>query len=251
MRLPWDDPRRQVRPIRYHPHPQARPVQPRDWDKAQTAIASRHSRRRHAKAHDRIYPLTGLLVCADCHSPCRGQSARGFTYYRDAARDYGRNCKNGMVRSRVLEDELVTFFSRLKITENVKQKVLRRLGSGVNMKRAEKDRLSLEGQLERIKQLFVLGDLSETKYLQEKAKLELALTKLQPAAQPVLDLQETVRLLQTYGGVLNRANDTEKKAFFAAVLSEVFVKNKKIVALRPKPNYYDLLVCVSSAPEWI
>ena len=57
------------------------------WDRTQSAIRSRHTRRRTITHKMHVYPLTGLLVCAKCKSPWRGHNDRRGHYYRDAARD--------------------------------------------------------------------------------------------------------------------------------------------------------------------
>ena len=41
--------------------------------------------------------------------------------------------------------------------------------------------------------------------------------------------------------VLVKAAGEERKQLLHAVLDDMYVRNKKIVAIRPKPNYYDLL----------
>ena len=66
------------------------------------------------------------------------------------------------------------------------------------------------------------------------------------------ELQNVPKLAQQYAalilqnGVLADANDQERKGLFHTVLDEIYVKNKKVVAIRPKPNYYNLL-CMSPA----
>ncbi len=41
--------------------------------------------------------------------------------------------------------------------------------------------------------------------------------------------------------LLAQATPEEQRVFYQTVLSEVFVINKKIVAIRPKPNYSELI----------
>ena len=48
-----------------------------------------------------------------------------------------------------------------------------------------------------------------------------------------------------FGRVLAKASPLDRKRFFRTVLEDVYVENRKIVAIRPKPNYYDLL-CMSA-----
>jgi hypothetical protein len=92
--------------------------------------------------------------------------------------------------------------------------------------------------------MFVMGDWSEPDYLREKARIDAELAQLRPVEG--LDIAQAAELLETLGGVLAEATDEERKSFFQTVLDEVYVKNKKVVAVRPKPNYYNLL-CMSPA----
>ncbi len=84
-----------------------------------------------------------------------------------------------------------------------------------------------------------MGDWSETDYLREKARIEAELAQLRPVE--TVHIEQAVDLLQTLGTVLDQSTDDEQKQFFQAVLDEVLVRNKKVVAVRPKPNYYNLL----------
>lgn len=58
------------------------------------------------------------------------------------------------------------------------------------------------------------------------------------------------RLLNTFGRMIAQASPKDRKAFFRTVLEEVVVANREIVEICPRPNFYDLLLCVQSAPEW-
>lgn len=53
-------------------------------------------------------------------------------------------------------------------------------------------------------------------------------------------------LLNDFGQELDSASPIRREQFYRTVLDKAFVKNRKIVAIRPKPNYYDLLLFVCS-----
>jgi hypothetical protein len=72
-----------------------------------------------------------------------------------------------------------------------------------------------------------------------------------PCVQPKFEIKEAAKLLTTFGKVLDNANVQEKKVFFRTVLDEVGVNNRKIVAIRPKPNYYDLLSMSDVRPNGV
>ncbi len=203
------------------------------------------TRRTGTKHDDRVYPLTGILVCENCQSPFRGQSARKYAYYKDSGQTYGKTCKPAMIRTDLLENDLIEFFASVEITDEIKAEILEQAGSTRSQEQSERDRARLKGQLDRAKKLYLAGDLTDRDYEQEKAKVDLALSLIRPAEQPSLDLEQAAYFLTTFGKMLAKASPIDRKRFFRTVLEEVYVENRKIVAIRPKSNYYDLL-CMSA-----
>ena len=98
---------------------------------------------------------------------------------------------------------------------------------------------SLNEQLTRAKKLFMMGDLSEKEYLQEKERIDLAKSQTRTVEPP--DIGKAAEFLKNYASLLATASDEERQLFFHTVLLEVFVDKKKVVAIRPKPNYHNLL----------
>ena len=225
----------------FYPGKHAAIIDQSTWDKAQQAIRASQRRRTGTKLSDRVYPLTGLAICAECGSPFRGQSARQNTYYLDSGRAYGKDCKPALIPAHQLEGKLVKLFAAVEITEAIKAKVLAHLSKKKDAGQAERKQAALSGQLERIKRLFQLGDISEAEYLKERARIEQALAQLNPVIQPQIDLEEAARLLTTFGATLAQATASERKVFYRTVLEQVVVKNRQVVAIRPKPHFYDLL----------
>ncbi len=214
------------------------------WDKAQQARQTRYGRPRTSKSTDRVYPLSGLLRCGECRSPLRGQGQRTVRYYQDPAGQLGKNCSQKATRAELVEKQLVDLFAHIQITNDLKRQVLERLSAETDQKSAMRERTQLTARLERAKQLFFLGDWSEAQYLKEKSAVEADLAQLRPA--DTVDVEKAAEVLQSLGRLLHKANERETKQFFQLVMDEAFVRNKKVVAIRPKPDYYDLL-CMSLA----
>ena len=57
-----------------------------------------------------------------------------------------------------------------------------------------------------------------------------------------------MELLQTYCGVLAEASDAEKRQFLQPILDDVYIKDKQVIAIRSKPDYYDLLSTSPAVP---
>jgi DNA invertase Pin-like site-specific DNA recombinase len=215
------------------------------WTKAQHARAARFGRPTTSKTADRIYPLTGLIRCRECNTAMRGQAEHDRRFYRDPAPAYGRPCDQvKLVAAEVVENRLVEFFHGLRLPDDIRDGVIRKLQGAQELDKSEEAKTRLNNQLERAKRLFVLGDISETEYQHDKARIESLRSQIQPVQ--TADLQEASKLLETFGTVLAKATSSEQKQFFHTVLQDVYVENKKVVAIRPKPIYYNLM-CMSPA----
>ena len=221
------------------------------WDKAHRAIQSTLRRRARQDPEHRVYPLTGLAVCEKCGSPFRGQSNRGYTYYKDSGHAYGKDCKPDMIPAGELESPLIAFFAAIAIDDDIKQRALSMVTPARSTEADQRERADLLARQERNKRLFQLGDLTDSEYMKERGEIDRALARLQPIVQSQFEIEEAAKLLNTFGRMIAQASPEDRKAFFRTVLEEVVVENREIVEICPKPNFYDLLLCVRSAPEWI
>ena len=229
----------------YHAGRHAPIIDEATWNKAQRARALRYSRPQTTKANDRTYLLTGIVRCRECKTGLRGQAARDVRYYRDPARMAGRHCGQvTMVKADDVERRLVQYFSGLKLPDKLQDQVLNMLKADRPSAVPAQDPERLRNRLARAKRLFMLGDLSETEYLHEKAEIEAQQAQLHPVQDT--DLDEARHLLESMSSTLAGATPTELQEFFKTVLQDVYVEHKKVVAIRPKPNYYNLL-CMSPA----
>jgi hypothetical protein len=181
--------------------------------------------------------------------PAARSERPGARRYRDAAFDHGIDCPEKTAPAEAPEGELIQFPSQFRITDEIKDMVLQKLGVTFDPGRAKKQRAALLRRFERVKTLFKMGDLSEAEYLRDKERINGALAQIQPAAKPEVNLQRAIELLETLGRAVEHATDAERKQLFAAVLSAAYVENKKIVAVRPRPNYYDLLMMSPVRPN--
>src|SRR4030042_174922 len=64
-----------------------------------------------ARKGSRDYPLSGLARCARCGWPMRGAFASGKRYYRDPARDQGREGEQRMVPAEEAEEATGDFMT--------------------------------------------------------------------------------------------------------------------------------------------
>ena len=147
-----------------------------------------------ARSGSRVYPLTGIALCARCKRRIRGSFASGRRYYRDPSRQQGGDCDQRMVRADDAEAALGAFLGRLVLPANWQERVLEILQEQLGDKRdVTQERARIEKQLIRLKRLYVLGDLTELEYLAERDRLQAQLVTLTPPAMP--DLERAAELL--------------------------------------------------------
>lgn len=103
-------------------------------------------------------------------------------------------------------------------------------------------REQIEGRLERLKQLFVLGDLSETEYRRVRDKGWTRLADLTLLELP--DRQRTAELLQDFGKIWDAATPKERKQTVRTLLETVCLDSGDdgpVTGIEPKEAYRALL----------
>jgi DNA invertase Pin-like site-specific DNA recombinase len=219
------------------------PIIPRElFEQVQkTRKARRRRRGTSAPSKSRIYPLTGIAKCARCGTPMRGSASSGRRYYRDPARDQGRDCDQRLVRAREAEDALGDFLKGLTLPQTWQEKTLRLLEEQANEQQETlRQKKRIEGQLERLKRLFVLGDLTEREYKAERDKLKTRLATLTPPE--MIDLEEAASLLQRFETLWDAATGRERKEISHTLLKAVYLDSEQgpVVAIEPKPEFAPL-----------
>ena len=183
-------------------------------------------------------PLTGIACCARCDGRLRGAFVSGKSYYRDIAREQGRACDQRMVHADLAEAALGGFLSRLVLPADWRAQILVlvkvRVKTADNME-AEQGRINT--LLERLKRLFLLGDLGEREYVAERDRLRNQLAALVPPALP--DLERAAALLRDFGKLWDAATPPERKQILQTLLAAVYldVDRGPVVAVEPRAQF--------------
>ena len=207
-----------------------------------------------ARKGSREYPLSGLARCARCGWPMRGACASGRRYYRDPARDQGRDCDQRMVSAEDAEEALGAFMQRLSLPSDWQDRVLKviqdRAGKHVDIGR---EKARIKGQLGRLKRLFVLGDLEEQQYLGERTRLGAMAAALIPPALP--DLDRAAELLGNFGAIWDAADLRERRQVLHTLAEAVYLDSGvkgPVVAMQARVEFAPLFGLVSGvgAEAW-
>ena len=112
----------------------------------------------------------------------------------------GDGCDQPITRAEPLEEQLVDWITDFKPDEELRTTILASIRSAANG--ADDDatcRRELVGQLERLRDLYVMGDLSKSDYVLRRQALEEELARAAPLFDPRLDKAE--ELLADFGRV--------------------------------------------------
>ncbi|MHB1469669.1 MAG: hypothetical protein ACYCU0_10575 [Solirubrobacteraceae bacterium] len=112
-----------------------------------------------------------------------------------STRRYGHACGERIVKAEVLEGQLVDWISGFQPDGQLLDLLLDRLraASGTEQRETAGQRRSeLLGQLKRLQDLYVLGDLSKAQYAIRRQAIEEEVQRLGPPAGPAIDRVRTI-----------------------------------------------------------
>jgi hypothetical protein len=165
----------------------------------------------------------------------RGSSSSGRRYYRDPARDQCRDCDQLLVRAEDAEDAVGHHLQALTIPPDWKEQILAIIRETTrDVEDVQQRRARCEAQLERLKRLFVLGDISEGEYRRERDDLRARLAALKPPEMP--DLEQAARLLDDIGVIWEKATLEEEKQIAHTLLEAVYLDSEDGPVVRVEPR---------------
>ncbi len=219
------------------------------FEKCQQARVTRRGRTVRGKSKKRTYPLSRLALCARCGKPMRGQANHANErYYRDPRRST-HICDQKMVRAEDAERQIVEYLANIKLPDDWRERVMQLSQlDQAEVESNDEKRRRWEGQLERARKLYLMGDMEEDDYRAMRENLKSKISALEPMQEP--DLEEAAATLETIGSLLEHANPKELDDVFHALLNSVYLDSDDtgpVVAIEPKP-FLKLLMDVSIRP---
>jgi len=223
------------------------------FDKCQEKRGFRSSRNVNKKSTKRIYPLSRLALCARCGYPMRGQGSPEYRYYRDPKHSI-KQCTQHQIRADAVEDALIQYLSQIKLPHDWRARILQQsLAAQSNKQAVERQKASLEKQLERAKTLYQMGDIEQEEYFNTRNEIRAKLAAIEPVRDP--DLEHAAKLLENIGELFKSATLQELDSIFHALLRTVYLDGGTygpVMAIEPQP-FLKVLMDVSgvpSVPDW-
>ena len=185
------------------------------------------------------YLLRKLLHCERCGARMHGTrgSRPPVRRYLCSTRRHGHDCDQPITRAEPLEEQLVDWISGFQPDEELRATILasiRSAASGANGDATR--RRELVGQLERLRDLYVMGDLSKSEYVLRRQALEEELARAAPPFDPRLDKAE--ELLADFGRVWQLEDvPAKRRRLLATLFDRVWQDGGTIVAVKPREPF--------------
>jgi len=213
------------------------------WKGMQSARSKRRSKKPGTKRSDRVYPLRRLIRCKKCNGAfMRGSFASGRRYYRCSAREYGIECEEKMINAEVVEREVRNWLAGITVPDDWRKRIL----EIIRMREGDPDpdregRALLERALRRARDLYLWGDYDERSYRAEKEKIERSLDALQPPSSSLQNLENLAETLVNFARLWDESSNKDRLRLARAMLNTVWVEDKKVVLIEPKPVIKELI----------
>jgi hypothetical protein len=179
-------------------------------------------------------------TCEPPHEPYRSLaccSRPPVRRYLCSTRRHGRDCDQPITRAEPLEEQLVEWISDFRPDEELRAAILASIRSAARGSNNDGlRRRELVRQLERLRDLYVMGDLSKSEYVLRRQALEEQLARIRPPFDPRLDKAE--ELLADFGRVWQLEHDPAKRRrLLATLFDRVWQDGGTIVAVKPREPF--------------
>ncbi|MBA3822784.1 MAG: recombinase family protein [Ktedonobacterales bacterium] len=237
------------------------------WEEAQSVNRARSVRRQSIPHGSKSYSLGGGIVkCLSCLA--KGEPA-AFQIYQTRRKESWHGsliCGNRVRRDRcdqpsaplrILEqqiewclhdlvlplEDMSTLIEQYKIYQQINHP----------QQDVEGELKRLEARLERQTKLYEMGDWTEERYFKERASLMPEIERLRKLAFPLqaTQLYDLSDYLKDLSLAWRAAQPDQKQQMVELLFQDIYVQDRRIVAVRPTQNFSPLFSLITSAPaQW-
>ncbi len=197
------------------------------WEQIRAVCRRQHTGSPGGRARH-VYPFRRLLLCDRCGARMYGEPHRGRAYMACPTQRGRRGCEQHAVRSDRLESQVEAWLSQLRVPGDWRADIERMQRALVAPERPRPivDRAAIAGQLERLRELFVMGDIGREEYLGRKRELEASLEV--GAEAPTYSeaiLVQAARLLSDLGQLWAKATAEERVEIATNLFESIRVRD--------------------------
>ena len=213
-------------------------IDPALFERAQVARAANTSRPRWVETKRQPWALSGVAICGGCGANVNALShSTGRRRIRCAGRTQGNGCDEPSCYADVIEDQIGDLLTGFAVPLGERAHLL--AAWRYYHKRtpdAGAERARLRSRLDRLKELYLDGDLDKAAYQAERAAVAEKL-----AAMPTDELdsdagERLAAFLADVAGAWKVATPAERNKLARQLFASVVVSNRTAVAVVPRPD---------------
>ncbi|MHB1836915.1 MAG: recombinase zinc ribbon domain-containing protein [Solirubrobacteraceae bacterium] len=185
------------------------------------------------------YLLRKLLCCERCGARMHGcRSGReGMRRYQCSTRRHHGDCEQKMVAAQPLEEQLIDWLHDFQPDPELRRLILDTINGQTSHSSEDAERRrELTAQLERLRELYVMGDLTKSQYVMRRQVTEEELQRTKPPADP--DLDRAQKLLGDFARFWEAEPEpAERRKLLLSLFAQVWAKDGAIVAVKPNTAF--------------
>jgi hypothetical protein len=185
------------------------------------------------------YLLRKLLYCERCGARMHGTrgSRPPVRRYVCSTRRYGDPCGAPIVKAEPLEAQLVDWLRAFQPDDELREHVLEAIrGATYDVDADGARRRDLTAQLERLQDLYVMGDITKPRYVLRRQALEDELERIGPPTDPQRD--QAAALLADFGRFWEiEPSPAERRKLIAQLFERIWEQGGAIVAVKPRAAF--------------
>ena len=235
--------------IKGEAHPgQHTPIISQELFDAVQLIRRRHwqSGRTYSPKH-RVYLFAGITICAGCGRKLRAStfgapSRRG---YRCTTKESAKGvcpCSQGIIPAEVYENQFGEIIKQFCLPSDWRERMREMLERKDKQPNSENERARLTEKLERLKWLFVEGELKRAEYEHNKRELDARLVEITAPQDNLQTVMNAGALIENFEKVWDSATLGEQREIVLTMVEQVICDStqRRMTAIKPKPGFMPL-----------
>jgi site-specific DNA recombinase len=194
------------------------------------------------------YLLRKLIHCERCGARMHGcrTGREAMRRYQCSTRRHHGDCEQKMTPAQPLEEQLIDWLHDFQPDHALRQLVLAtiRAQAGGHPGDDAERRRELTAQLERLRDLYVMGDITKPQYVMQRQVLEEELQRAKPPTDPDLDRAQAI--LEDFSRFWDAEPEpAERRRLILSLFAQVWAKDNQIVAVKPNPAFANYFTAAS------
>lgn len=245
LRITWRGVERQFRPwtvqevLEHRVDLERGGLDPATFDAATRTRHERASAIQKPGQRRRTYLFAGVARCGECGESFWGRmnhqpgKPRAYPQLYHAP----RGCRRGSRNEELLAHRFGDWLQTWKLTAGDRTRIARYIAARPRDELRATRRATLEGELERLRNLYRWNDLAEPEYLAERRRVQRALDELGPDPVVRTPSADAMRLASEIGTAWNRVGQETRRRFLEEWFEAILIHKDHRVVVVPREPY--------------